>query len=345
MPAKARSTRTKDQSLQKKADYFEKVNTLLEEYPKFLIVNCDNVGSHLIQQMRLSLRSSGSVLLMGKNTLIKKAMKMRLDDHPEWQQIIPFINQNVGLVFTKSSLVDIRQQLLECTVASCAKSGMIAPNKVVLSKQVTILEPTKTSFFAALAIPTKITKGCVEVLNEITLCEKGKKVGCSEAALLQMLDMKPFSYGISVVQCFNGVMFPPSLLEFSETPLFSSMSDILGKQEAMTTALSYPSLQSFPDVVARGFRNLVAVSLETNYEFNEAKGIKNYLDNLVISDPVDVVKDVDKKPVCNYVDNVRGSDDDDGLSFDLFGEIEDKKKVDSNHDDEEGDEIDIMGFF
>jgi hypothetical protein len=67
MPAKARSTRTKEEVQGKKLDYIKKVQRLLEEYPRFLIVTCDNIGSKLMQEIRLSLRPSGSVLLMGKN--------------------------------------------------------------------------------------------------------------------------------------------------------------------------------------------------------------------------------------------------------------------------------------
>lgn len=67
MPAKARSTRTKDQVMTKKSDYLQKVINLLEEYPRFLVVTCDNIGSKLMQTIRLSLRPLGAQLLMGKN--------------------------------------------------------------------------------------------------------------------------------------------------------------------------------------------------------------------------------------------------------------------------------------
>jgi len=148
MPAKARSLRTKEQVKQKKkSNYIAKVIQLLEEYPRFLLVTCDNIGSKLMQNIRISLRKSGSVLLMGKNTLIRKAIKNSLEEHPEWDQILPHIKQNVGVVLTKGSLSDLKSKLLENTVPAVAKAGSIAPDDVLLSKQVTTLEPTKTSFF------------------------------------------------------------------------------------------------------------------------------------------------------------------------------------------------------
>ena len=45
-----------------------------------------------------------------------------------------------------------------------ARAGAIAPCPVMIPKQATSLGPEKTSFFQALQIQTKITKGCIEML-------------------------------------------------------------------------------------------------------------------------------------------------------------------------------------
>jgi len=304
MPAKARSSRTKEQVFQKKADYIQKVIQLLEEYPRFLIVTCDNIGSKLMQDIRLSLRKSGSILLMGKNTLIRKAIRTKLDEHPEWEQIQSCVKHNVGIVLTKGSLTELRAKLLENTVPAVAKSGSLAPDDVVLPKQVTSLEPTKTSFFAALDIATKITRGCVEILNDVRLCEKGRKVGSSEAALLQMLEIKPFTYGLKIVHCYDGSIFDPSYLDYTESDLFRSISAGIGQVAALSLALSYPTLPAFPHVIASGFKNLVAVCLETGYSFKQAESLKNRVENpdaykTVSSTPttVDTKKPEVSKPV------------------------------------------------
>jgi len=279
MPAKARSTRTREQVITKKADYLAKVISLLEEYPRFLVVTCDNIGSKLMQSIRLSLRPLGAKLLMGKNTLIKKAIRTKLTEHPEWEQILSTIHHNCGIVLTKGSLSDLRAKVLENTVPAVAKTGSVAPDDVQLPKQVTTLEPTKTSFFAALDIATKITRGCVEILNDVKLCERGRKVGSSEAALLQMLDIKPFTYGLKILSCYDGSTFDPSYLDFTEQDLFRSIAVGIGKVAAISLALKYPTLPAFPHVIAHGFKNLVSVCLETGYCFKQAESLKNRVEN------------------------------------------------------------------
>lgn len=77
---------------------------------------------------------------------------------------MPHIRGNVGFVFTRSDLVEIRDKLLENKVRAPARPGAIAPCPVVIPAQNTGLGPEKTSFFQALSIPTKISKGTIEII-------------------------------------------------------------------------------------------------------------------------------------------------------------------------------------
>lgn len=83
-------------------------------------------------------------------------------------------------------------------VAAPAKAGALAPIDVFVPPQNTGLGPEKTSFFQALSIATKISKGTIEILGEVHLIKKEDKVGFSEATLLQMLKVFPFSYGLRI---------------------------------------------------------------------------------------------------------------------------------------------------
>lgn len=64
-----------------KANYFSKLVQYMEEYPKCFIVGADNVGSKQMQQIRIDLRGK-AVVLMGKNTMMRKAIKGHLETNP-----------------------------------------------------------------------------------------------------------------------------------------------------------------------------------------------------------------------------------------------------------------------
>ena len=74
-----------------KQGYFEKINALLEEYPKCFIVNVDNVGSKQMQEIRQAMRGHAEVL-MGKNTMMRKAIRGLLPKHPQLEKFADFKN-------------------------------------------------------------------------------------------------------------------------------------------------------------------------------------------------------------------------------------------------------------
>lgn len=65
--------------MEKKEIYSAKLRRLIDDYSKVLIVLADNVGSNQLQQIRQGLRGD-SIVLMGKNTLMKRALKTHMDE-------------------------------------------------------------------------------------------------------------------------------------------------------------------------------------------------------------------------------------------------------------------------
>ena len=157
---------------------FFPIKKLLDEYPKCFIVGVDNVGSSQMQKIRIMLRGH-AIILMGKNTMIRKAIRGYLEKNPNLEKLLPHIRENVGFVFTKEDLTFIRDKIQENKVAAPAKAGALAPCDVTLPAQVTTLGPEKTSFFQALSITTKITRGTIEITVITFLIDKNKSLKIS----------------------------------------------------------------------------------------------------------------------------------------------------------------------
>merc|ERR1719264_1724963 len=105
-------------------------------------------------------------------------------------------------------------------VKAPAKAGALAPLDVKVPAQNTGLGPEKTSFFQALNIPTKITKGTIEITNNVNLITAGDKVGMSEATLLNMLGISPFTYGLVIRHVYDsGTIFDPAILDITDDDL------------------------------------------------------------------------------------------------------------------------------
>lgn len=54
-----------------------------------------------------------AVVLMGKNTMMRKAIRGHLENNPNLEKLLPHIKGNVGFVFTKLDLIDVRVILTE----------------------------------------------------------------------------------------------------------------------------------------------------------------------------------------------------------------------------------------
>jgi len=260
-----------------KASYFQRIERLIEEYPTAFIVSADNVGSKQMQQIRIALRGRGEVL-MGKNTMMRKAIRGQLAKYPQLEKVLPCVVGNIGFVFTNEDLCEIRDIILSNKKEAPAKSGAIAPLDVFVPAGNTGQGPEKTSFFQALAIPTKITKGTIEILSDIHLIKKDEKVGASEAALLQMLNIKPFHYGLVVEQVYdNGAVFSPEILDITDDDILKKFTSGISNIAAASLAIGYPTVASVPHSIVNGFRNLAAVCLEADIDIPQIAGIKEYL--------------------------------------------------------------------
>lgn len=260
-----------------KSNYFLKLVQLFDEYPKCFIVGVDNVGSKQMQHIRIALRGYG-VVMMGKNTMMRKAIRGHVETNPALEKLLPHIKGNVGFVFTKADLSEIRKVISENKVAAPARAGAIAPLDVTLPAQNTGLGPEKTSFFQALAIPTKISRGTIEIQNDVKLIRQGEKVGASEATLLNMLKISPFTYGLVIRQVYDsGTIFDPAILDVTDDDLRSRFMEGVANVASLSLAIGYPTVASAPHSIVNGFKNLLALAAVTEITFKEAETMKELL--------------------------------------------------------------------
>lgn len=267
----------------KKQAYFVKLEQLLQEYKSIFIVNVDNVGSNQMHQIRHSLRNE-AVVLMGKNTMVRRALRNLIPDNVEYEKLLALIRGNIGFVFTNGDLKTVRDKLSSNRVVAPARAGAVAPLDVVVPAGNTGMEPGKTSFFQALGIPTKIARGTVEITSDVTVITAGNKVGPSEATLLNMLNISPFTYGMTVETVYDdGAVFEPSILDITDEHIIKTFTSGLTNIATISLAISYPTIAAVPHVLINGYKNVAAISLATDYTIESVKEVSFQLISLFFS--------------------------------------------------------------
>ena len=263
----------------KKIEYFSKLRELLETYQSIFVVGVDNVSSQQMHEIRRALRGEG-VVLMGKNTMVRRALRGFLADLPDFEKLLPFVKGNVGFIFTNSDLKSVRDTITSNVVAAPAKAGAVAPADVWIPAGNTGMEPGKTSFFQALGVPTKIARGTIEIVSDVKVVEKDGKVGPSEATLLNMLNISPFTYGLTVVQVYDkGQVFPATISDITDDELIGHFVSAINTIASISLAAGYPTLPSVGHSVVNHYKNVLALSIATDYTFEGSEAIKDRLAN------------------------------------------------------------------
>jgi len=269
-------------SKDKKKDYHEKMTRMLNTYTKVFVVSVDNVGSQQMNATRKSMRGKAEIL-MGKNTLIRKVLREFLEKNPGhfFTTLEAQVAGNVGFVFTNYDLPKIRDLILANRVPAPARIGAVSPVDVVVPAGPTGCDPGQTSFFQVLQIPTKIVKGQIEITNVVNLIKTGDKVGSSEAALLQKLNIRPFSYGLAITCVFDrGSIFSVKVLDIDESYLSARFAEAIQKVAAISLQIGYPTQASIPHSIGNAFKALVSVTVNLdNYSFAKADSYKAFLAN------------------------------------------------------------------
>ncbi|THG97331.1 hypothetical protein EW026_g4640 [Hermanssonia centrifuga] len=301
--------------------YFVKLKELIAKHPSIFVVNVDNVGSNQMHQIRVALRGKG-VVVMGKNTMVRRVLRSILSEYPQFEKLLPHVRGNIGFVFTSSDLKEIRDLITANKVAAPARAGALAPLNVTIPAGNTGMEPGKTSFFQALGIPTKIARGTIEIVSDVQVVTAGTRVGASEATLLNLLAISPFTYGMSVVQIFDsGNVFPPHVLDVSDKELLDRFFSGVQTIAAISLALNYPTLVSITHSLVNAYKNLLAVSVATDYTFEGSEKVKEYLANpeaFAVAAPVIAEAAPVASAVAAEEEEKEDEDDDEEGMFGLF---------------------------
>jgi large subunit ribosomal protein LP0 len=181
----------------------------------------------------------------------------------------------ISFLFSALFCFNFPKPLLTTQVRAPAKAGAVAPVDVFVPAGNTGMEPGKTSFFQALGIPTKIARGTIEIVSDVHLIKAGLKVGPSEATLLNMLNISPFTYGLSVTSVYDsGNTFDPSVLDITDDIMMERLAGAIKEVACLSLALHHPSIAAVPHLIINGYKDLVGISLATDYCIEQVKEVR-----------------------------------------------------------------------
>jgi large subunit ribosomal protein LP0 len=268
--------------LAKKQEYFDKLIDLCVNTPKALIVSVDHVASKQMQDIRMDLRGK-AVVLMGKNTMIRKALDIAHPDHPDagLDLLRASMKGNLGFIFaTNCEFADIRDTLNKFQLESAAKAGQVSMVDLDLPAGPTGMDPSQTSFFQTLNIATKIVKGQIELISAFPMLKVDEKVSAGAAVLLTKLAIRPFMYKMEIEMVYqNGSVFPAAVLDIKDDVLISKFLAGVNNMAAFSRELGIPTEAGLPHAFGNAFKNVAALIADVSFTFKEVEEVKKFLDD------------------------------------------------------------------
>jgi large subunit ribosomal protein LP0 len=259
---------------ERKESTFNKTVELFAKYDGFLLVSMSDVKSKQLQDMRISW-GANTHLLMGKNTVIKKALALNAEKYPHFEKIAKLVEGNVAFVFTNGGYEDVKKVIMDNSRDTYASEGQVAQKDVWVEKCITGMGPDKTNFFQALGISTRITKGKVEITGRCKALTEGERVGPSQASLLTLLDIKPFTYFMGINALYeDGVIYEPSVIDITDEDVDVSLRKCISLLSSISLGARYSTKASIPYEIINCFKSIVGVSLASGYEIREAMAFK-----------------------------------------------------------------------
>jgi len=315
------------------------VNRLYENltnYRQCLIVKLENVTSNQVQQTRLQLRQKKlGDMVCGKNTVIKKAIDIRLappkeDDvdyefrkrlytkNPQIEKLLAYCKGKVGFIFSDAPIFELKPIIEANRIPAPAKVGILAPAEVTIPAGPTGLDPSQISFFHTLNISTKIQKGQIEITKEFKVCDKGKKIGNSEAAILSKLNIKPFSFGMEIQFVYDdGAILGPEVFNLDPNAILEKIRGAAKQIAAISLAIGQPNALSLPHMLINGFKNIASIALEADIPLKALENLKSSAPAAGTTTTAAPAKKEEAKP------EVKEEEPDVGLGGGLFGDDDD----------------------
>ncbi|MEW5299687.1 MAG: hypothetical protein WDW38_004260 [Sanguina aurantia] len=307
--------------LEKKEAYHEKLCKMLETFDKAFIIGADNVGSNQFQLIRKGLRPD-SIILMGKNTMMKRSIRLYCEQSGDdkWACVLDELVGNVGIVFTTADLNGVKVEINKYKVGAPARVGLTAPDDVMVKAGATGMDPSQTSFFQALGIATKINKGTIEIVSDVHLIRAGDKVGPSQATLLAKLGIKPFKYGLVLVKVYeSGSLYDCAVLDITDEIVLEKVMAGIANVAALSLAANFPTLASVPHSLINGYKNVLSISLATEYTYPLAQKVKDYLaDPSKFASSAAPAAAAAAAPAAAKKEEVKEESEEEDMGFDLF---------------------------
>jgi len=259
-----------------KVKVYKRFQELLKNYKNILLCDIKELPADVIHKIRHLFKKIDTECTCGKATVMEKSIKDFLEENKgklpnnlteeNLKKMCDCLKQlQVMMIFTNKELGEITEIINKFIIEKQAKPGQLSPIEVIIPAGPTGMDASQIEYFQALKIPTKVTKGQLEITNSTKILTVGQKINLSEINLMKKFNIKPYKHLVAIKFLWlNGKFYDEGILKITPEYMKDKLQKGIHNVLSFSMATNVPTQASAPQIVANAFKNICGLSLATN---------------------------------------------------------------------------------
>ncbi len=253
----------------KKQKIVEELVDLMGSGKTVAIASIERVPADLLQKIRRELRGEATIRVV-KRRLLLRALEQLKGKIPGIEGLEGYANGPVAVIVTDMDPFRLFKKLKEFKRYAPVKAGQVAPVDIVVPAGISPVPAPMIAEIKAAGIPSKVTRGFVEVTEDYVAVKAGEVVPESVANALAKLGVKPLEIMLAVQAAWNdGIVFPRDVLDVSVEEILSQLATAHMHAINLAVHAGYPTAESLPIMLAKAHREALGLAVAAGYVTGE----------------------------------------------------------------------------
>ncbi len=235
---------------------------LADKYQVIAIASLQNFPGALAKELRKKLQGK-AVVKVSKTRVIERALQ---NSKADTKGLLGHVKGSVAIIFTDMNAFELYAFLKRNKVRMPAKSGIMAPDDIVIPAGDTGLPPGPAlSDLKAVGLKTVMKGPTISIAEDKMVTRKGEAISAAVAGALSKLGIKPVKVGLNVVACLEkGQLFLAEILDIDVGKVRQQFVEAHRNAFSLAVEAGYFTKETIKILVSKAFRQAKALSLEAN---------------------------------------------------------------------------------
>ncbi len=245
----------------KKQKVVQELVELLSSGKTIAVADVTGVPAKLLQEARKGTHGKARIKVVKKRLLLR-ALEQLKDKRPNIEGLEKHVGGQVAVIVSDEDPFRVFKLFKQYVEYLPVKPGTIAEQDIVVPKGVSGVPAPMIAEIKSAGIPSKVSKGFVEVTENYVAVKAGEEVSAHIAKALALLDVKPVEARVKINAAWNeGMVFTRDVLDVSVEQILADMAKAAGQALNLAVNAGYSTKKSMPLLIAKAHMNALNLAL------------------------------------------------------------------------------------